>query len=98
MIEGLPGGLLAEFPDWHVEPQEFTEAGDAILVRNLDTATGRESGVPIRQPFTQVWPFRGGRPVLVEKSGRGCRIGAVLFVVGVRPPTRGGANLKEPRS
>jgi hypothetical protein len=35
---------------------------------------------------------------LLEKSGRGCRIGAVLFVVGVRPPTRGGANLKEPRS
>ena len=27
-----------------------------------------------------------------------CRIGAVLFVVGVRPPTRGGAKGKEPRS
>jgi hypothetical protein len=30
-----------------------------------------------------------------KKSGRGCRIGAALFVVGVRPPTRGGDNLKE---
>jgi hypothetical protein len=27
----------------------------------------------------------------------GCRIGAVLFVVGVRPPTRGGAKGKESR-
>ena len=33
-----------------------------------------------------------------KKSGRGCRIGAVLFVAGVRPPTRGGAKAKEPRS
>ena len=60
-------GLLAEFPDWHVEPQEFTEAGAAILVRNLGTATGRDSGVPVRQPFTQVWTFRGDRPVLVRE-------------------------------
>jgi len=33
-----------------------------------------------------------------KKSGRGCRIGAVVFVAGVRPPTRGGAKAKEPRS
>jgi hypothetical protein len=32
-----------------------------------------------------------------KKSGRGCRIGAVLFVAGVRPPTRGGAKGKESR-
>jgi hypothetical protein len=40
-------------------------------------------------------PRKGGS---LKKSGRGCRIGAVLFVVGVRPPTRGGAKVKEPRS
>jgi hypothetical protein len=34
----------------------------------------------------------------LKKSGRRCRIGAVVFVVGVRPPTRGGAKVKEPRS
>jgi hypothetical protein len=32
-----------------------------------------------------------------KKSERRCRIGAVLFVVGVRPPTRGGAKGKESR-
>jgi hypothetical protein len=36
--------------------------------------------------------------VLPEKYGRGCRIGAVVFVVGVRPPTKGGAKGKESRS
>lgn len=60
-------GFLAEFPDWRVEAQEFVEAGDAILVRNLGIATGRRSGVPIRQAFTQVWTFRDGRPILVHE-------------------------------
>lgn len=60
-------GLLDEFPDWRVEPEEFAEAGPAILVRNVGVATGRESGVPIRQPFTQVWTFRDGRPILVRE-------------------------------
>ena len=52
--------LVALFPDWRVEPQEFIEAGDAILVRNVGVATGRASGTPVRQPFTQVWEFRDG--------------------------------------
>ena len=60
-------GLLEEFPDWRVEPREFIAAGQAILVRNVGTATGRESGVPIRQEFTQVWTFRDGRPALVRE-------------------------------
>lgn len=60
-------GLLVEFPDWHVELQEFIDAGSAILVRSVATATGRGSGVSIRQPFTQVWTFRDGRPVGVHE-------------------------------
>ena len=59
--------LLVEFPDWRVEPQDFEEAGAAILVRNVATATGAESGVPIRQAFTQVWTFEHGRSVLVRE-------------------------------
>jgi hypothetical protein len=34
----------------------------------------------------------------LKKSERRCRIGAVLFVAGVRPPTWGGAKAKEPRT
>jgi ketosteroid isomerase-like protein len=60
-------GLLEEFPDWRVEPQEFIGADRAILVRNIGTATGHGSGVPVRQPFTQVWIFRVGRPARVEE-------------------------------
>ncbi len=59
--------LLEEFPDWSVEPQEFIEAEQAILVRNIATATGRASGVPIRRAFTQVWTFSGGRPIRVRE-------------------------------
>jgi ketosteroid isomerase-like protein len=53
--------LLEEFPDWHVEPLEFEESDRAILVRNLATGTGRQSGAKMRQRFTQVWEFREGR-------------------------------------
>ena len=59
--------LVAEFPDWRVEPQEFIAAGDAILVRNVATATGRTSGTPITQRFTQVWTFRDGRSAGVRE-------------------------------
>jgi ketosteroid isomerase-like protein len=71
--QGRPGTidgfreLIAEFPDWHVEPQEFIEAPEAILVRNIGTATGGKSGVPVRQRFTQVWSFRNGRPARVRE-------------------------------
>ena len=66
VIEGFRE-LIAEFPDWRVEPQEFIEGGDTILVRNLATAKGAESGVPVCQPFTQVWAFRQGRSALVRE-------------------------------
>jgi ketosteroid isomerase-like protein len=56
---------FGEFPDWRLEPREFVEAGDANLLRNLGTATGRKSGVPLRQPVTQAWTFRDGRPILI---------------------------------
>jgi ketosteroid isomerase-like protein len=66
VIEGFRE-LLIEFPDWQVEPQEFIDGGDAVVVRNIGTATGRSSGAPVRQPFTQVWSFRDGRPVQVRE-------------------------------
>ena len=66
VIEGFRE-LVAEFPDWRVEPQEFIEGGGAILVRNVATASGAESGVPVRQPFTQVWTFSEGRPAQVRE-------------------------------
>jgi hypothetical protein len=39
-----------------------------------------------------------GVPEVSLKNPGGCRTGAVLFVVEMRPPTRGGAKGKEPRS
>jgi ketosteroid isomerase-like protein len=59
--------LLEEFPDWRVEPQEFIDGEDAIVVRNIGIGSGRESGVPIRQPFSQVWTFSERRPILVRE-------------------------------
>jgi hypothetical protein len=35
------------------------------------------------------------RELSSKKFGRGCRVGAVAFVVGVRTPTAGGARVEE---
>ena len=59
--------LLEEFPDWRVEPREFAASETAIVVRNVATATGRESRVPIRQEFSQVWRFAGGRAIRITE-------------------------------
>lgn len=55
VIEGFRE-LVAEFPDFQVEPQEFIDGGDAILVRNIGRATGRTSGVPVNQPSPKSGP------------------------------------------
>ena len=54
---------------------------------------GRREAVVLLERWRPASPERS-----LEKSGRRCRIGAMLFVVGVRRPTRGGAKVKEPRS
>jgi len=50
--------LLQEFPNWHVDAEEFIELGDGVFaVRSVARAEGRSSGAPVEQRFTQVWEF-----------------------------------------
>jgi ketosteroid isomerase-like protein len=62
------GRLVEQFPDWRVEPREFTEVrgGTAVVVRLTGRATGRSSGVAVEQDFSEVWELRDGRPVRVR--------------------------------
>jgi ketosteroid isomerase-like protein len=59
---------VEQFPDWRVEPREFTEApdGTAVVVRLTGRATGGSSGVVVEQDFSEVWELRDGRPVRVR--------------------------------
>jgi len=70
------------------------------LVQELVRAgRAQGSGAPSPRSRRAVGSLTTGVPESSsKKSGRRCRIGAVVFVAGVRPPARGGTKVKEPRS
>ena len=48
------------FPDWHPEPREIEDLGDASILRFDVTATAATSGVRIEQSYWQAGRFRDG--------------------------------------
>ena len=92
--------LVREISDGELAPRADTAEAAGEFPRDLVRLLGR-SGL-LCLPYEE----GGDQPYevylqVIEEEGQireGCRIGAVLFVVGVRPPTRGGAKGKEPRS
>jgi ketosteroid isomerase-like protein len=55
--------------DWHgavIAGEEFLEAGDSVVVRVRQAATGAESGAPVEMRYYQVWTFRGRSVIRVE--------------------------------
>jgi ketosteroid isomerase-like protein len=64
--EGLAQAVAefqANFEDFHVEPEEFIDAGECVVVFVRNRGRGRSGGVPIDQPVTQVWKIRDGKAV-----------------------------------
>ena len=49
------------FRDWTPVAEEFTDAGQRVLVRVRQSARGEASGVPIADDFWFVYEFRGAR-------------------------------------
>jgi ketosteroid isomerase-like protein len=48
------------------EPEEFVDAGDAVLVRARLVGLARRGGAPFETDETGVWRFRDGRIVRLE--------------------------------
>jgi hypothetical protein len=56
--------LLAQFPDWRVEPLEIVEpAPGTFVIRMIARGAGAASGAPIQLDFAQVWDFDGDEAV-----------------------------------
>ena len=52
--------LLAQFPDWQVEPLEIVEpVPGSFVIRMVARGAGAASGAPIQLNFAQVWEFEG---------------------------------------
>jgi ketosteroid isomerase-like protein len=49
------------FREWTPVPEEFTDAGERVLVRVRQSARGGASGVPIAEDFWFVYEFREAR-------------------------------------
>jgi ketosteroid isomerase-like protein len=58
--------FLRDFSGATISGTEFIEAGDSVVVRVDQQATGPRSGVPVRMSYFQVWTFRGGWVIRIE--------------------------------
>jgi ketosteroid isomerase-like protein len=65
--EGVPGitqalgQLLEEFDDYRMEPQEFIDGGDRIIVVLRQSGRGRASGAVVEGTIVHLWEIRDGR-------------------------------------
>jgi len=55
-----------QFEDFRQRPEQFIDAGDRVVVRVLQTARGRGSGVPVEALFWLVHVLDGGKVTRVE--------------------------------
>ena len=58
--------FLRDFVGATIAGEEFIDAGDSVVVRVDQQATGPRSGVPVRMSYYQVWTFRGESAVRLE--------------------------------
>jgi len=49
--------------EFRLEPQEFIDAGDKVVVAHLIRGSGKGSGVDVELPSTSVYTLRGGKVV-----------------------------------
>jgi ketosteroid isomerase-like protein len=62
----MRGDFLADLAGAVIEGEEFLAAGDSVVVRVHQHATGPESGAPVGMRYYQVWTFRGGSVIRIE--------------------------------
>ena len=68
-IEAYWSDVLSRWHEFRIEPEEFHEGEDAVVMLASLHGRGAESGVPIVAPWHQVWRFRGETPSRCENYG-----------------------------
>jgi uncharacterized protein len=64
-LQGAQDALDA-FEDYRVEPQEFIDAGDAVVVPVRISGRGRGSGATLEVRLVHLWVLRNGKAVRNE--------------------------------
>ena len=68
-LEGIRGYMRGFLEGWDhavIEGEEFIAAGDSVVVRVHQQASGQQSGVPVDMRYFQVWTLRGGAVIRLE--------------------------------
>ena len=65
-VAGYMRDFLAEWDGLVIVGEEFIDAGDSVVVRVDQRATGRDSGTPVHAGYFQVWTFRGASVIRIE--------------------------------
>jgi ketosteroid isomerase-like protein len=50
-----------DYSEWRLLPQEFTDLGERVLVRVLQMAQGRRSGVSVEEDYWFLFELTGGK-------------------------------------
>jgi ketosteroid isomerase-like protein len=61
---------VEQFDDFSLVVEEFTDAGDAVMVRTLQRGRGRGSGVPVEGHFWLVHQMRDGKASRIDLFDR----------------------------
>ena len=77
-IQSYMRGFLEQWSAYRIEAEEFTEAGDSVVVTERQYATGSLSGIETVATFYAVWTFQRGRVVHARwEDDRATAFGAV---------------------
>lgn len=71
----------ADFSEWQVLPQEFTDLGERVLVRVLQIAEGKTSGARVEEDYWFLFELTGGE---VSKLSFYSRHAEALEAAGLR--------------
>jgi len=52
--------------DWELEPEDFIEAGERVVVIVNQRGRSKATGIPVDMRFAQVWTLRDGRAIRMQ--------------------------------
>jgi uncharacterized protein len=65
-IGGVFKRIFEIYEDFRIEPEEYVDAGDKVVVMARNRGTAKGSGMEVDQRFTYVWTVRDGKLVRLE--------------------------------
>ena len=65
-VRGYLGAMEDEFDDMRIDPEEFIDAGEQVVVAVRISGRGKRSGAPVELMLTSVFSLRGDKIVRIR--------------------------------